>query len=119
MNIDYEMELGEVYVIASQDTFTDVVKRVLWSVSFFDTDNPDIKSKGLIETYLDVDAISADTYTPYEAVTQTQILQWALDKQGGSRFLDSLLEGGHADDLAKRIDNATFVEKDIDLLAES
>lgn len=118
MNIDYEMALQTV-AVATQDSFADVVKKVVWVVSFFDTGNPTIKSHGTVETYLDTDGVTSDTFTPFDNLTQTQILQWALDYHGGSSFLDSLLEGGHAANLEKLIADSTLTDKDVALIAES
>ncbi|WP_348681569.1 hypothetical protein [Alteromonas mediterranea] len=119
MNIDYAMSLQNVWAIDNQDPHQDVVKKVSWVVEFFDTNNPDIKSTGGVESYLDTDSISADTFTPYENLTQTQILQWALDAEGGTAFLDQLLEGGHAAHLEKQIQDASYTYKDVALLPES
>lgn len=119
MNIDYEMNLRSIEVIPQQDTFTDVLKRIVWEVEFFDTGNPDIKSKGGVETYLNTDALSANTFVDYTNLTKTQILEWVLAAQGGTAFLDELLEGGHAATLEKKILDSTLVEKDAELLAVS
>ena len=119
MNIDYAMSLQNVWAVDSQDSFQDVVKRVNWVVEFFDTANPDVKSIGSVESYLDSGSITADTFTSYDNVTQTQILQWALDAEGGTAFLDQLLEGGHAANLEKLIQDASYTYKDIGLLAEA
>ncbi len=119
MNIDYSMVLESVSVIDQQDTLTDVVKRVVWRVSFFDTANPDITTDGTVETYLNTDSIAPDSFSDYQDLTHTQILQWALDEQGGASFLDHLLEGGHAAMLEKLIADSVFTEKDIELIPES
>ena len=118
MNIDYTMKLKSVSVIDQQDTFTNVIKRVEWAVNFFDTAIPHVISKATVETYLDTNTISADSFTSYENITQTQILQWALDAEGGTAFLDQLLEGGHAAHLERSIADASLTDKDVDLLLE-
>lgn len=118
MNIDYEMALKEVYTIPQQDSVVDVVVKVNWMVSFFDTDHPNAKSTGGVTTYLDTDSINADSFVAYEDVTQTQILQWALDAQGGTLFLDQLLEGGHADNVAALVRDSAYVRKDTDLIPQ-
>jgi len=119
MNIDYEVTLTAAAAIDQQDTFNDVIKKVTWLIGFFDTANPTIKSNAAVESYLNTDSLSSDTYVPYANVTQTQILQWALDAEGGTAFLDQLLEGGHAVNLEKLVNDAAYTEKDISLLAES
>lgn len=119
MNIDYTMKLRTISVIDQQDTFTNVVKKVEWAVSFFDTATPHVTSDGSVETYLNTDDISADTFTPYDNLTQTAILQWALDAEGGTTFLDHLLEGGHAAHLEKLLADASLTDKDVDLILEA
>lgn len=119
MSIDYTMALRSVSVINEQGSMANIVKRVLWSIRFFDTDHEEIGSEATVETYLDTDALGADSFTPYENVTQTQILQWAFDKQGGQEFLDQLLEEYHSALLAKLISDASYTEKDIELLPEA
>lgn len=119
MNIDYAMSLQNVWAIDSQDSFQDVVKKVNWVVEFFDTANPNIKSTGGVESYLNTNSLSADSFTSYENLTQTQILQWALDAEGGTAFLDQLLDGGHAANLEKLIQDASYTYKDVALLAEA
>lgn len=119
MNIDYEVTLTAVAAIDQQDTFNDVVKKVTWLIGFFDTANPTIKSNAAVESYLNTDSLSSDTYVPYANVTHTQILQWALDAEGGTAFLDQLLEGGHAANLEKLVADASYTEKDISVLAEA
>jgi hypothetical protein len=118
MNIDYEMALDEVYSIPQQDNMVDVVAKVQWTVSFFDTDHPNVKSSGVVTTHLYTDSINVDSFVAYEDVTQTQILQWALDAQGGTSFLDQLLEGGHADNVAALVKDLDYVRKDTDLIPQ-
>ena len=119
MNIDYEMTLSDVSVIAQQDTFTNVVKRVVWLIDFFDTSQPTIKSTGSVETYLNTDDVSADTFSPFESLTQTQILQWAFDAEGGTVFLDELLEGGHATMVEKLVTDASYIVKSVTEISEA
>ena len=118
MNIDYEMTLNEVYTIPQQDNMVDVVVKVQWTISFFDTDHTSARSTGAVTTYLDTDSINADSFVDYEDVTQTQILQWALDAQGGTSFLDQLLDGGHADNVAILVRDSAYVRKDIEIISQ-
>jgi len=118
MNIDYTTRLHSVFVVDNIDSFQNVVKKVVWAVDFFDTSNPTLKSTGAVESYLNTDSISS-TFTPYENVTQTQILQWASDAEGGKDFFDKLLESGHTAHLEKLIEDSTLTSKDIKLIPES
>lgn len=119
MAVDYTMTLTFVSVINEQDTFTDIAKRVIWEISFFDTDHPSITSVANIETYLDTESLVADSFTPFANLTHTQILQWAYDKEGGDTFKDHLLDVHHRNYLTKLIADASYTEKDIELLSET
>lgn len=116
MNIDYEMELKEVYVAPTQGDFTNVVTRVLWTISFFDTNTPDVKTDAIIESYLEVGSLNAESFTPFENLTQIEILEKCLAHEGGTGFLDGLLESAHAPHLAKLIADSQFESKDLALI---
>jgi len=49
-------------------------------------------------------------------VTKANIVEWALAKQGGTDFLDSLLEGGHSGNLEEMFRVSQYTQKDIDLI---
>jgi hypothetical protein len=119
MNIDYEMVLNQVNVIRDQDGLENIVKRVEWVVKFFDADNPVTKSTAAVETYLPTESLSSESFVAFEDLTHTQIMQWAFDLEGGNAFLDALLEGGHADNLAKLLSDAALLQKDLDIIPEA
>lgn len=119
MNIDYTMELIDVKVIPSQDTFTNIVKKIEWEITFFDTENEeDVTSKARVLSLLDTDSLSDSSYIPWDSITQTQILQFGLDTEGGLDFLDHLLENGHAGILADKKTELAFVRKNVELIPE-
>ena len=119
MNIDYEMVLNQVNVIRDQDGLSDIVKRVEWFIKFFDADNNVAKSTAVVESYLPTDSLSSESFVAFENLTHSQIMQWAFDHEGGNAFLDALLEGGHADHLAKVIADAELLQKDLDTIPEA
>lgn len=119
MAIDYTMTLTFVSVINEQDSLNDIVKKVIWEMRFFDTDHPTITSVATVETYLDTDSLAADSFTPFANLTHTQILQWAYDREGGDTFKDHLLDIHHRNYLDKLIADASYTEKDIDLIPEA
>lgn len=115
MTIDYSTELKRVGCVSSDD-FTDVVKYVEWEVHFFETSLPDHYSIGHIQTELDTDSIAAGSFVAFSEVTKANIVEWALAKQGGTDFLDSLLEGGHSANLEYMLRIAQYSQKDVDLI---
>ena len=115
MTIDYTSELKLVGCVTNED-FADVVKYVEWEIHFFETSFPDNHSIGLVKTELDVDAITAESFVAFSDVTKANIVEWALAKQGGTDFLDSLLEGGHSGNLEEMFRVSQYTQKDIDLI---
>lgn len=117
MATDYTAELLNVRVIASQDTFTNIVKKVEWEITFYDTDHEnDVWSKGRVNTVLDTNSLDSSNFVSWDSITQQQILQFALDTEGGTDFLDSLLSGGHSALLTEKKENLALVKKDVQLL---
>lgn len=92
---DYTIE--EVYVYPSLNGRENVIERVFWNIDFHDGD---FTSSALIETYLEVSG-DLENFVDAEDVTDEQIYQWVLEKQGGSVFLDQLLEY-HTEDLNRK-----------------
>lgn len=115
MTIDYTSELKIVGCVTNED-FVDVVKYVEWEIHFFEISLPDHHSIGHVHTELDIDAISADSFVPFSDITKADILNWALEKQGGTEFLDTLLEAGHAGNVEEMYRVAQYTHKDIDLI---
>lgn len=117
MHIDYAATLISLKTIPSQDGKTDICKHVIWEVQFFETTYPDtVWSIASIETVLDTDTLSSG-FIEFSNLTHQQIVQWALDKQGGDPFLTELLEG-HKDYLQHQYDFKDLESKDISTLAE-
>jgi hypothetical protein len=112
------MSLLSIHTIDNQDSLQDVVKRVVWQLNFFYEDDPSVDSSGVVETYLDTESLSADGYTPYDELTQTTILGWALDKQGGSSFMETLLDDHHRDNLVKARLDSSLSERNPETIPE-
>ncbi len=68
---------------------SDVVAKVNWEL-VFTQDGYESVSGG--ETMLDIDNI--DTFTPFAQLTEKQIEDWVITKEGGAAFI-SMLEGIH------------------------
>ena len=117
MATDYTAELLTVRVIPSQDSFTNIVKKVEWEITFFDTDHEeDVWSTGRVYSVLDTNSLDSSSFISWDSITQQQILQLALNKEGGTDFLDSLLSGGHSALLAEKKENLALQTKDVQLL---
>ena len=118
MSIDYSMSLLSIHTIDRQDSLEDVVKRVLWQLDFFYEDDPSVTSSGIVETYLDTDSLFSDGYTPYDELTQTTILGWALDKHGGASFIETQLDNHHRDNLVKARLDTSLTERNTETIQE-
>lgn len=68
---------------------SDVLAKVNWEL-VFTQDGYESVSVG--ETMLDTDNI--DTFTPFAQVTEKQVEDWVIAKEGGAEFI-SMLEGLH------------------------
>ncbi len=117
MHIDYAATLVALKTIPEQDGKTDICKLVQWEINFFETTYPDqVWSVASVETILDTDTLS-DSFVEFSDLTQQQILQMALDHQGGDSFLDSLMPY-HEEELQKKFDLKDIEEKDITEIQE-
>ena len=115
MEIDYTAELLKVKVIPSQEGFIDIVKEVEWMIKFYDIDHEDnVWTKAQVHSVLNTESL--DSFITWDNITQQQILQFALENEGGTEFLDNLLAGGHAARLQAQKDSLSYVEKDIQLI---
>jgi len=118
MNILTSKELLKVQTI-NVGELTDVVRQVVWKVSFCDEENPEtVKSVAKVVTTLDVDNLDPNTYIEFSAVTQQNILNWAEAQQGGDIFMDNL-KMGHMDHLTSQREELSFQEKDVLLIAKA
>jgi hypothetical protein len=118
MHIDYTASIDQTKVIPEQGGFENIVKKVIWEITFFDTENPEsVQSVARVETFLDTDSINADTFVQWESLTQQSVLQKCLDSHGGTAFLDELLNNGHHQMLEQKLTELSLVEKSADLLA--
>jgi hypothetical protein len=115
MTIDYITELRRVGCVTTEN-FTDIVKYIEWEVHFFETSLPDHHSVALIKTELDVDDVNAESFVAFSDVTKANIVAWGLAKQGGTDFLDILLEAGHARNVEDMLRVLQYTQKDIDLI---
>lgn len=107
MNVEYTAELREVGLIPEQVGFSNIVKKIIWSITFFDSEDPEnIFSVATIETYLNTESIDEEAFVAWENITQTEIVQFALEEMGGQSFVDDLKQN-HVYTLDKmKLDNS-------------
>lgn len=92
MAYDYTLSLDKVSYYPQLNGCDKVVKDVHWHVNMFDTSDPDVSISIGIVTELDTSGVSADTFSDWASVTQTMILQWCADKNGGESYIQSILD---------------------------
>lgn len=108
-------ELIKVEVLPKHNGFINVVRNVHWKMIITDPYHTDICSIGEVETTLDIDEIKA--FIDIGTLTKTQILDWALSKQGGDDFIDNVMPI-HQDNIFRQKQLIGVVEYDINNLGE-
>jgi hypothetical protein len=117
MHIDYAATLIALKTLPEQDGKTDICKLVRWEINFFDTTYPQqVWSVAGVETILNTDTLS-DSFVEFANLTQQQILQMALDQEGGDSFLDSLMPF-HEQELLRKMALKDVEEKDVSEIQE-
>lgn len=108
-------ELIKLEVLPEHNGFENVVRNVHWKMIITDPYHTDISSIGTVETMLDIDEI--DSFIDITTLTKTQILDWALEKQGGDTFIDTVMPI-HQDNIFRQKQLIGVVEYDINNLGE-
>jgi len=117
MHIDYAATLVALKTIPEQDGKTDICKVVRWEINFFETTYPEqVWSVAGVETVLNTDALP-DSFVAFSDLTQQQILQMALDHQGGDSFLSELMTY-HEEELQNKMALKDVEEKDVSEIQE-
>lgn len=108
--ISYNLILKSVSVYPLLGNYENVVKRVIWNIEFFDTEYPDVKSVGSVDTMLNTDDINS--FIEIENLTNDDILIWALETQGDQDFINSI-QSFHEERLQRLIIESQLVKYDI------
>lgn len=86
--LNYNLFLEEVGVYPLFLEKENVIQRVIWRVVFSDTELEDEHITYYAETLLDINNIS--NFIQIEDLTKDQILEWALNAQGGQSYIDNI-----------------------------
>lgn len=99
MTIQRSFQIEEVNVYPEHNGQQNVIRRVIVRVTF---SKDGAESVGIIESVLNVSDLS--NFVPIEQLTDQQIIDWAINAQGGEALLSNL-EAVHQEELSYR---ATF-----------
>jgi len=86
--LNYSFTLREVDVYPSLLGYENVVKRVVWNITYTDSEDPEIQLPWYIETVLDTNDLQ--NFISIQNLTKGQILDWAFNTEGGQAYLDKL-----------------------------
>lgn len=81
--------IRSLFVHPQIDQNTNVVGKAAWHV-LVETDDG-LSSMGAGETVLEAPA-QDQPFTPYESLTEDQVIAWVVQQQGGQTFIDTLWE---------------------------
>jgi hypothetical protein len=101
--MNHTFKIIGLHTLPAHGGHSDVLAKVNWEM-VFTQDGHDSVSAG--ETMLDVDSISS--FTPFAEVTEQQVEDWVIAKEGGAAFI-SMLEGIHGPIFARKALDAKTV----------
>lgn len=103
MAIQVTNEIKKIDVIASQGELSNVIKRVVWEITFTDPEiSTDVDSKTIACAILDTASI--EEFTDINAVTDEQILEWAYGQHGGAENFIPMVTPRHIEELQRKAD---------------
>jgi hypothetical protein len=110
MNINYIIH--SVKAQPSVDGYANVITKVIWSISFSQSN---IESIASVETVLDFDSQNTSSFIPVEQIDKETIINWVLEKEGGQGFLD-ILTPIHEAELQRKELESSLVELSLDFV---
>ena len=114
MAIQVENEIKKIDVIASLGELSNVIKRVIWEITFTDAEiNPEVNSKTIACAILDT--TSLEDFTEIDSTTDEQILEWAYAQHGGEDNFLEMVTPRHVEELQRKADCYDLSEYDRDL----
>lgn len=116
--IEYKLYLLDIQIIPTLDTLENVVKKVLWAIEFYDTDNPEIfKSVGAVETILDTNNIAVEDFVQINSLSHSQIIEWVFAIQGGEEFIENI-RPIHVGNIMEAKEKFNWTSYNLDLLVQ-
>tara|TARA_B110000093_G_scaffold110278_1_gene118366 strand:+ start:2409 stop:2795 length:387 start_codon:yes stop_codon:yes gene_type:complete len=101
MAIQFTNEIKKLDVIESQDGAANVIKRVVWEITFTDPEiSTDVESKLMACSVLDTDGITS--FLEIDDLTDNQILEWAYAKHGGADNFIPMVTPTHIAEIQRR-----------------
>lgn len=85
-----ENKLVKVFIHPEKDGFQNVIRKVTWEIISNAGDTPETQIKSIVETELDTSNLSQDSFILVEDMSTTEILNKAIEAQGGQEFIDSI-----------------------------
>lgn len=120
--IDYKLYLHRVEVLPTVGSVSNVVKRVIWAIEFFDSEYPEIcRSIAGVETLLETEYLTNAAYTnnfiAIEDLSHSQIIEWCFTMQGGEAFIEEI-RPVHEANIFELRNNMNYKVYDLDLLVQ-
>ena len=101
MAIQVTNEIKKLDVIESQGDASNVIKRVVWEITFTDPEiSTDVESTMLACAILDTNNITG--FVDIDNLTDTQILEWAYAKHGGADNFIPMVTPNHIAEIQRR-----------------
>lgn len=114
MAILYKTSLESVEVYPELNGNANVIRVVTWQFNFYDETQPEVFTVGMAETLLPQPA-EGDPFEDISVLTKEQILQWAIDAEGGKAFFD-MIRPVAEEHLAHLLKKAGTIQYDISTL---
>jgi hypothetical protein len=103
MAIQHTSEIKKIDVIPSHAGRNNVIKRIVWEITFIDPEiNVDVESKTIACAILDTDSI--EEFTSINNVTDEQILEWGYSQHGGIENFIPMITPLHIEELQRKAD---------------
>jgi hypothetical protein len=111
MAIQHTSEIKKIDVIQLNDEMPNVIKRVIWEMTFTDPEiSTEINSKAIACAVLDTPSI--EDFTDIKNLTDDQILNWAYSVHGGVENYIPMLTPIHTEELQRKAECLGIQEYD-------
>ena len=102
--LDYRVNLTGTLDLEEYNGFKNVITLVKWNFVLYRHIKPQFTAEIFHETELDIEGLEAETFVPFEEVTQQLLLEWAIEKVGGADYIETQVwEPGQMEYIDKQI----------------